>query len=274
MKMLKISAVIIMAIAVLLSCCGCSSVKQLLDDEEIRAYTETMLDALIEDDFDAAYAMVDDMCTEEEFNGFFSEMQKMLNGAENYTLKLTSIYKNSSYTNGEAVSSTTASYEAAVDNQTFVVNVQTSSAYDNLCAFNIVPFEKTNNYYTGTIGRMQNATVMQWIMLMINLPAIGTAIFALVDCCCRKVKNKALWIIILILGFAAFSAALSSSSVKFNVNIGWFNAYSALIYYGGGMTVARLMLPVGAIVYLCMRKKLIVKSGTAAEGVQTNAQNK
>lgn len=271
MKMLKISAAIIIAIAVLLSCSGCSTVKQIMDDEEIRAYTESMIDALIADDFDAAYAVVDDICTKEEFSEPFTGMQEMLNEAEDYTLELTSIYKNSSFTNGETVSSTTASYEVVAGEQTFIVNVQTNSAYENLCAFNIAPFENTNYYYTGTINSMKDATAVQWIMLALNMPIIGIAIFALIDCCRRKIKNKALWIIFIILGFAAIGATLSASSIKFNINIGWITSYSALIRYGGGMTVFRLMLPVGAIVYLSMRNKLIKKNEAAAEVVQISA---
>lgn len=268
MKMLKISAIIVGMITILLSCCGCSAVKQIMDDEEIRGYTETMLDALIADDFDKAYAVVDDVCTEEEFSATFPEMQKLLSDTDDYTLELTSIYKNSSFANGETVNSTTASYEVVTETQTFVVNVQTNSACDNLCAFNIVPFEKTNYYYTGTIDSMKNATATQWVMLLLNLPAIGVAIFALADCCRKKIKNKAFWIIFIILGFAALSATLGTSSISFNVNIGWMSAYSALVRYGGGMMVFRLMLPVGAIVYLFMRNKLNEKSVPVAETAQ------
>lgn len=275
MKILKISAVIVIAAAIMLSCCGCSTVKQIMDDEEIREYTESMIDALIADDFDAAYAVVDDICTKEEFSEPFTGMQEMLNETDDYTLELTSIYKNSSFTNGETVSSTTASYKVIAENKTFIVNVQKNSDYEKLCGFNIAPVEKTNYYYTGTINSMKDATAVQWVMLALNLPVIGIAIFALIDCCCRKIKNKALWIIIIILGFAAIGATLSESSVKFNINIGWITSYSALIRYGGGMIVFRLMLPVGAVVYLSMRNKLIKKSETVAETVQiSDAQNK
>ena len=45
--------------------------------------------------------------------------------------------------------------------------------------------------------------------------------------------------------------------------MGWITAYSALIRYGSGTVMLRLMLPVGTIIYFAMRRSLLKESTPA-----------
>ena len=93
--------------------------------------------------------------------------------------------------------------------------------------------------------------------------AIGFTVFALVDCSRQKIKKKALWILLLLLGFISLGATISSTSFRLNFNVGWITAYSALIRYGSGTVMLRLMLPVGTIIYFAMRRSLLKESTPA-----------
>lgn len=272
MKFLRNMLLFALTVIMLLSCVSCSSFVQMFDNEEIRTYTETMLDSILADDFDGAYAVINDICTEDEFVSTFNQINNALSDVQTYELSLLSINKNSNMTNGEVVNSIAASYKMTTNLDTYIVDVQTISTYDKLSSFYITPYEETDYYYTGTINNMKNATVMQWIMLLLNLVAIGITVFALVDCCRKKIKLKALWIIIIILGMVTVGVTFGASVLRFNFNIAWLFAYSAYIIYGGGTVVFRLMIPVGSIIYFALRKLLIKKTVSVPENEQISEE--
>ena len=53
-------------------CSGCAAAMEKFENEEIRQTTETMLDALIANDFQAAYSLVKELCTEADFQPAFA----------------------------------------------------------------------------------------------------------------------------------------------------------------------------------------------------------
>ena len=132
-----------------------------------------------------------------------------------------------------------------------------------LNSFYLTPYEKTDYYFTGTLNNLKDATGAQWGFLLLNVIAIGFTVFALVDCSRQKIKKKALWILLLLLGFISLGATISSTSFRLNFNVGWITAYSALIRYGSGTVMLRLMLPVGTIIYFAMRRSLLKESTPA-----------
>ena len=115
--------------------------------------------------------------------------------------------------------------------------------------FMLTPYEDTDYSSTGTLGRMKGASPVQWLFLLLNVVSLAVAAYAIVDCARRKVEKKVLWILVLLFGFFTVGVTISDSMFRTNFNLSWITAYSALIRYGSGTMVARLMLPVGAIAY-------------------------
>lgn len=259
MKQLKKIVILLMAVLVVLSCGGCAALLELMEDEDIRTYTETMLDSLIADDADTAYTLVNDVVDRNSFEVSFGDMQKLIGDVETYELQLLSINWKNNLKNGTSVKTADAVYRMTTATAVYVISVQTMSGYEELTAFYIVPYEKTDYYYTGTMDAMKNATVWQWVALLSNLLIIGIAVWALVDCIRCPIKLKALWIVIIVLGFITVGVTMSASKFNFNFNIGWLFEYSAYILYGGGSMKLRLMLPIGSIVYFVLKKLLIKK---------------
>ncbi len=241
---------------------GCSAVLQELENTEIRQSTETMLDALIADDFQTAYSLVNKICTEEDFKPAFTQMQELVGNADTYELKLLSIYTNYTISNGEKRNIVTSVYEMTSPGGRVIVNIR-MLAQNGLVNFYLTPYEKTEYYYTGTLDNMKDATGAQWGFLLSNVIAISFTVYALIDCCRQKIKKKALWILLLILGFISLGVTISSTNFRLNFNLGWITAYSALIRYGSGIITLRLMLPVGTIIYFAMRRSLLKESAPA-----------
>lgn len=246
--------VILLILCVL--CTGCNEALQNLDSEKVREPAEAILDALIADDYNGTYALVSDICTEEEFSAAYKQMKDLLGETDDYELSLLYIYTNSSLKNGKKSSYTEAQYELTDENVRLVVSVRVDGK-DELTSFYLTPYEQTDYYTTGTLENIKELNGVQWIFLLVNVVAIGVTVFALVDCCRHKIRKKVLWILILIFGFVTVAATISSTGFVFNFNVGTITAYSALIRQGSGTLIVRLMLPVGAIWYFLARRSLL-----------------
>lgn len=261
MKNIKKIAAFIMALVMVLVFSSCS-LPQSLENEELRTYTDQMLNAILANDSESAYSIVSDICTESEFNSTFKDMKNLLKDVEDYELKLVSYNINTRYEDGEKITIIDSAYEMQTKEAKYVVTVQSHSHYEKLSSFYITPYENTSLYYTGVLKNMQGASIAQWIMLLSNVIIIALIIVALIDCCRHKVKLKALWIILIILGVLAFSLTISSTGVNFNFNFIWIAAYNAIVRNGVGAVTTRIVVPFGAILYLVLRRCLIKKPHT------------
>ena len=257
-----VKSVCVIILTVLILCSGCTKVLEDLENAQVRQSAEGMLDALISNDFQTAYSLVNKICSEEDFKPAFTQMQELLGNVDTYELKLLSIFANSTVSNGQRISSISSVYEMMTKNGSVVVNIRIDDQV-GLNSFYLTPYEKTDYYFTGTLNNLKDATGAQWGFLLLNVIAIGFTVFALVDCCRQKIKKKALWILLLLLGFVSLSATISSTNFRLNFNVGWIIAYSALIRYGSGAVMLRLMLPVGTIIYFAMRRSLLKESTPA-----------
>lgn len=237
---------------------GCSRLANAFDNDEVHGYTEAMLDAILANDVNAGYALVDDIASKEAFESSFFSMREMLKDVKAYELSVLSIYFNSGIQNGERKKTVNAVYQMDTDAGAFVIQVKTDSTYEELSAFYITPFEKTDYYSVGTLSNMKGATLLQWAFLLSNLLSVAFCIFALADCLRHKMKYKPLLVALIVLGFVSFTLSVATSTLNFNFNFSLFR-YSALIRYGGGTVALRMMLPVGALLYFLLRKKMMVK---------------
>ena len=246
------------------ACSGCSSLPRAFENEELRGYTDTFLTALLADDVDGAYGLLSEVCSEQEFSTVFREMRDLVGEADSYELKLLNVAKNRTLTNGSVLQTSSAVYEVSIGGKRYIVNLQASSEYENLSAFHLTPYEKTDYYSTGSLGHLKDSNALQWILLLSNLVAIGFSVFAIADCARHNVKWKPLWIL-LCLVFFSVGITVSATSFYLNLNpIGLFS-YTAWIRYGGGTNVFRLMLPLGSVAYFALRHWLIHKPASVSE---------
>ena len=272
MRKKLVRSVCVVILTVLMLCSGCGAVLQELENAEVRQSTEEMLNALIANDFQTAYSLVSKICAEEDFKPTFTQMREHLGNADTYELKLLSIYTNGTLTNGQKIRSVNSTYEMTTNSGRVIVSVRMDDRI-GLSSFYLSPYEKTDYYFTGTLENMKDATGLQWCFLLLNVVAIGFTVFALVDCSRQKIKKKALWILLLLIGFVSVGATIAATSIRLNFNVGWITAYSALIRYGSGTVMLRLMLPVGTIIYFAMRRSLLKQSTPAIVTSENEPEN-
>lgn len=261
MKTTKRIVVLLLVLAMVLLCGGCAALMEKAENAEIRSLTEAMLDALIADDFEGAYGLVKDVCSEQEFASAYKGLRGLLGSSGSYELKLMGISSKSTLNDGEKTSTVSATYLVECGNGKFLVDVVMKKE-GGLLTFYLTPYEKTGYYSTGLLSNMEGASTVQWGLLLTNLIGLGLVGFSFVDCCRHKMKNKALWMFLILLGFVSFAATLGNSGIRLNFRLTWVTGYTALIHYGSEEWMLRVMVPAGAIGYLLARTNLLKKATT------------
>lgn len=236
------------AVLILVLLAGCSVDVRGYEEPQVRSQCETILGALLTGNYEAAYEPFRNSCAESDFTPAYDQLRQYLAGTEDYELTLLSARISTKKAGGETIKVSSAVYEMDHAGKKTVLNI---SLQENVgvVTFMLTPYEDTDYSSTGTLGRMKGASLVQWLFLLLNVVSLAVAAYAIVDCVRRKVEKKVLWILVLLFGFFTVGVTISDSMFRMNFNLSWITAYSALIRYGSGTMVARLMLPVGAIAY-------------------------
>ena len=216
---------------------------------------EQFLDHVVANDYDAAYGMVKATVTDPDFRAYWSSIQTAAEGAETYELRQIGWQVNTS--NG--VTTRTTAYQVYLDNDCIVLlRVVTQDGIEGIAGIHfsdITEFIRSTDTYV---------PVLQTILLVFSLLCIAFTVWMFVDCLRRKMKYKAVWAILTVFGIA-LNVTLGESS-SFSVNVGLFVQMSqAEVDPGLVAVVTRLVIPVGAILYLCLRKKFTVTPPPPAE---------
>jgi hypothetical protein len=221
-----------------------------IEDPQLRADTEKLLDAMIADDYDTARDAIYEGVNEADFQQMYASLQPDLAEMEQYTLVASNI--NKTVKNG--ISSTNVRYMMTAGEEKFLVDVARIEGYEGLTAFHLNAYQPVT--VTGTLGHMQGANAAQWIFLAIGILEIVFTIWMFVDCCRHKIRRKWLWLLLIALGYVILSVIATPEQFRINFNVGAFLSYTSLICYSTGGATCQVVIPVGAIVYLSMRKKL------------------
>ena len=238
---------------------GCAGVT-IQDDPSIRANVDVFLDAILAEDKDAAYGALCKEIGPEEFRTAYTEIRECLKDVDTY--ELTPIQYN--YTAKNGTESIYLTYHMVTNDGAFLVSAASAEGYEGLVTLYVTPEEKTALTYTGTPGHMQGANTLQWTVLVIGFLSWAFVLWMCVDCCRRKIKRKILWVLLILLAGVIVTLSISGTGVNLRFNIGIYLQISALMRYGNGATQLSLVIPVGAVIYLFNRKKLIEK-GKASE---------
>lgn len=225
----------------------------LAEDAQLRADTEKFLDALIADDYQAAWDTIYQEMDAREFRRVYVEIQPLLKDITHYELTPANI--NKAVRNG--VSFVSVRYLMTAGERRVFVDVSRTEGYDGLTAFRLTDYIPVVT--TGTLGNMQGANAVQWIFLIVGLLEILFVIAVFVDCCRHKMRRKWLWLLLIALGYLILSVIYTPEQFRISTNIGAILTYTSLIHYSTGGFVFRLMVPVGAIIYLACRKTLFAK---------------
>lgn len=245
-----ISVFLVFLLFPLLSGCG---EMQITDSPEVRSHVDIFLTATLENKPNAAYGAFFDAVSRAEFNTVFPQIRNLLKDVEEYTLS--PIHVNYSK-RSDGKSFTQMTYRMNTNNGVFLVTATSAGNKDGLLSIHLVPEEQTTLVHTGSPGYMKGASAFQWAVLILGFAIWGFVLWAFVDCCRRKIRKKPLWLLLVALGAVLINVTISGSAINFRYNVGIHLTVSTLLRYGDGSYQLRLLIPLGAILYLSLRRQL------------------
>lgn len=237
----------ILLLCMVLLLCACMTLE---DNQELKGKTQTLMDAILEDNLLAARTMLSSDISDVEFEAFYKQARQFFNGISSYELKQLNWHKN--VTNG--VTTQQAQYLMITEKGTYILQIILSSETEGIAGFHFNVYEETLS--TGTLLTMKGANGAQWAFLLIAFAEFGLMIWAVVDCARSKIKKKVLWIVLILFASVIWTLSAVQGNVRFNFNVGIFLSHTALIRYSTGGFMLRLYLPIGMVVYWFLRKKL------------------
>ena len=222
---------------------GCS-VKE--NSEESRALCETMLDHIISDDYESAYKMVEAVATEEEFERVWTSMREVLKNSRTYEIQQKGWYQN--WSNG--LTTTEVLFEITTDDgKIFQMLIYTRSDIEGIAGLN----------FQDSTAFAQKTESLQIVGIFLAIFSLGCLVFTVwmfVDCLKRCKTRKALWAI-LTLCSAGFSITFGASSFSFNLRFAILAGMTSVSADSATLAVTfTVLLPIGALVYCIMRKRL------------------
>lgn len=206
-------------------------------------------DHVIADDYDSAYDMVKATVTDPDFRAYWATIQAVTDGTKTYELK--QIGWNVNRSNG--VTTRTTAYQVELDNgRTVLLRVVTQDGIEGIAGIHfsdITDFIRSTDTYV---------PVLQAVVLVFSLLCMAFTVWMFVDCLRRKMKYKFVWAILTVFGIALNLTVGETASFSFNIGL-FVQMSTVQVDPGLVAVVTKLVIPVGAILYLCLRKKFTVE---------------
>ena len=236
---------LMIALVLLASLISCTPDMDVGNNTEL---ADQFMDHVIADDYDSAYGMVKATVTDPDFRAYWTTVQTVADGAETYEMK--QIGWNLNRSNG--VTTRTTAYQAELDNGRIVLlRVVTQDGIEGIAG---IHFSDITDFLASTEAFVPTVRVILWV---VSALAMAFTVWMLVDCLRRKMKYKVVWAILIFFGLC-FTFTVGETS-NFSFNLGLFFQTSSIEADPGLLAVVtKLVIPVGAILYLCLRKKFTV----------------
>ena len=237
---------ILMTLVLLAALISCTPDMDVGNNTEL---ADQFMDHIIADDYAAAYGMVKATVSDPDFRAYWTTVQTVADGAETYEMK--QIGWNLNRSNG--VTTRTTAYQAELDNgRTVLLRVVTQDGIEGIAG---IHFSDITDFLASTEAFVPTVRVILWV---VSALAMAFTVWMFVDCLRRKMKYKVVWAI-LIFFCLCFTFTVGETS-NFSFNVGLFFQTSSIEADPGLLAVVtKLVIPVGAILYLCLRKKFTVE---------------
>ncbi|MBE6665838.1 MAG: hypothetical protein E7603_06440 [Ruminococcaceae bacterium] len=240
----------IIALSLLFS--GCTPKE---DSEKSRSLCETFLDYTIQNDYNAAYGMVSHVASEENFAPVWNEMRKVLKDSESYELTQKNWYKN--WNNG--VTTTEVLFEVVTDDEKVCqLRIYTTDGIEGLSGIHFLDS-------TEFIQKTEFLWILNIFLAIFSLLCVAFGVWMFVDCLKRHLRYKVLWAIITWI-HAGFSVTVGATGMNFNTHFLLALPLSRISAEPSVLAITvTVFLPIGAILYFFMRKRLTLPEEVKSE---------
>ena len=254
----------IMLLFSILFCSILSGCADLLRNEDMDKEVAYLIEALNEDDADRIFlSMYPDVVTREEFDESYEAVRQLWEESGEYTTKLNSINtrKNFNKTGDFLICQAQYYVYTQVQDYTITLTYRSDDNGEGLYQFNLnVGAEPV--LISGGFTTAGKNSALQWALLLLSVLSYLFIIVTAVDILRKRPRLFGVWLAAA-LTFMGFGIQVSSAGLHVGGNVSWF-VLSAFKIYSTGSRKFVAALPVGAIVYWCLRKKLLWANSTKA----------
>ena len=209
---------------------------------------EQFLSYVINDDYDAAYALIKNTVNTTDFSNYWANIHSIAEGATAYDME--QIGLNINLSNG--LTTRVAAYQVYFDNgKTALFRIVTRDDIDGIAGLH---FSDVTDFLRHTDTFVPAVKI---VLLVISVLSFAFVIWMFVDCLRRKIKYKVIWAILILFGFAFTITAGEQTGLNFALR---FMIQRSTIAADPSIAsvIIKLVVPVGAILYICLRKKITV----------------
>lgn len=209
---------------------------------------EQFLSYVINDDYDAAYALIKNTVNTTDFSNYWANIHFIAEGATAYDME--QIGWNINLSNG--LTTRVAAYQVYFDNgKTALFRIVTRDDIDGIAGLH---FSDVTDFLRHTDTFVPAVKI---VLLVISVLSFAFVIWMFVDCLRRKIKYKVIWAILILFGFAFTITAGEQTGLNFALR---FMIQRSTIAADPSIAsvIIKLVVPVGAILYICLRKKITV----------------
>lgn len=242
---------VIICVLTLIFTSSCAEKVQIGDNTEL---SDQFLTAVMENDYNTAYGLLKNTVSKADFDTFWNTLRYVSSEAKSYTAK--QIGWQLRVDKGATVR--VSAYQVNFDNgKIILLRVTTHEEIEGIAG---IYFSDTTDF-TNRTDRFVPA--LKVVFTALSVLSIAFIIWMFVDCLRRKIRNKAVWAIIVWAGISlTFTIGQQSG---FKLLFGFMLKTSSIVADPAiESVIARIALPLGAILYFFLRKKLAVKENAPA----------
>ena len=244
--------IVILLLAMSFTSCGFEEETQMAKE-----VCTNFLDWVLKDDFLMAYSLFDDIVSGSDFAEFWDYVCDIMENSKSYEIEELGW----EFTNYEGVDLFTSSFEVVTDDGKviqFIVYIDGEGLY-GMDAYDSTPFVESTKW----------VSVVNIVMTVISLVLFVVTIWMIIDVAKRKIRNKVLWILLILFG-VWFEAAIGFEAGYFDFNFGislLFKTAKAYTINSVEAIGARIAIPIGTIIYFFLRKTLSAQDKIADERI-------
>jgi hypothetical protein len=244
--------IVILLLAMSFTSCGFEEETQMAKE-----VCTNFLDGVLKDDFLMAYSSFDDIISGSDFAEFWDYVCDIMENSKSYEIEELGW----EFTNYEGVDLFASSFEVVTDDGKviqFIVYIDGEGLY-GINAYDSTPFVESTKW----------VSVVNVVMTVISLVLCVVTIWMIIDVAKRKIRNKVLWILLVLFGFW-FEAAIGFEAGYFDFNFGislLFKSAKAYTINSAEAIGARIAIPIGTIIYFFLRKTLSEQDKIADERI-------
>ena len=261
----KLMAIVMLLLIPLLLFTSCGEEKK--ESEELRTLALDMIGAMSdkgENAYDTAYSLVDETCTKEEFDKFYTDFKGVFESLESVEIYTQDVITDTK--DGKTYEQ--VRYVLLSAGKNLIIQASMEKNTNVLSGFMVgEPDENPAAYIetSGSVFTLGKNNWVQWLLLVVSLLELAFALWAAIDCVLHKFESKWLWLALILLGFFTLSFTFGDGSLGFHFSISLFFKYTALVEHVHALKTLHIMLPAGAVAYVIMRKRLLKPKEPASE---------